>query len=190
MRYFDASANDDEHFMSIVRSVIESSLNKCSPDSLKVIRIDNWFGQRWRGFAGKTLGALGVGGGRLRIPPFVPSRVESEGSWKRSEDIYSREAAFTPLHQRIRSEQNLNRYFDLHCPETIAIWFSSQSKTNGRGSIMVYSDIGMKSTASWYVELTGANSWQPTVINGITAQEFESFAVLDMSRAESAAAAN
>jgi hypothetical protein len=189
MKHFDASADDDEHFIGIVRTIIESSLGTCSPNSLRVIRVNNWFGERWRGFAGKTLGALGVSGGRLRIPPFVPSRVDSEDSWKKSKDTYSREVAFTPLHQRIRSEKNLTRYFDLHCPETIAIWFSSQSKINGRGSIMVYSDIGMNSTASWYVQLAGANSWQPTVMNGITAQEFESFVVLDMPRAESAGSA-
>lgn len=174
MRHFDTMADDDDRFIGIVHKVVESSMLMYSPDLLKVVRIDNWFGQRWRGFAGKTLGALGVSRGRLVIPPFVPSRVNSEDSWKKSGNSYSREATFVPLHKRIPSEDNLRRYFDQYWPETIAVWFSSRSKSNGRGSIMLYSDVRRERTTSWYVELAEAKSWQPTLMNGISAQEFES----------------
>jgi hypothetical protein len=49
---------------------------------------------------------------------------------------------------------------------------------------MLYSNVGMKRTSSWYLELADAKSWQPIVMSGITAQEFESFAMQNPKRAK------
>ena len=168
----EITTDDNERFIEIVREVVEAIVRRDSPGSLRVIRIDNWFGEKWRGFAGKMLGALGVGRGRLRIPPFVPSRVDSESLWTRRDSAYAPDFDFDLLHKRIPSEENLRRYFDQHCPETVAVWFSSKSASNGRGSIMVYSNVGMKRTISWYVELTTTKNWEFSVANGITTSEF------------------
>ena len=165
-------ADDDDRFIEIVRGAIEAVVHRDSPGSLRVIRIDNWFGEKWRGFAGKMLGDLGVGRGRLRIPPFVPSRVDSESLWTNRDSDYAPHSEFDLLHKRILSEANLRRYFDQYCPDTIAVWFSSKSASNGRGSIMVYSDVGMTRTVSWYVEVTATKNWNPSVANGVTSSEF------------------
>lgn len=170
--HIETIADDDERFIEIVRRVIDANVLLSAPISLRVVRIDNWFGERWRGFAGKALGAFGVSRGRLVIPPFVPSRVVLEASWSKTNSFYTQYTEFNALHQQIRSEENLRRYFDQDCPETIAVWFSSRSMSNGRGSIMVYSDVGMKRTVSWYVELTAQKHWEPSVANGITTSEF------------------
>jgi hypothetical protein len=182
-------ADDDERFIEVVRGVITAIVHRDNPISLRVIRIDNWFGERWRGFAGKTLGALGVSGGRLVIPPFVPSRVHSESSWTKGDSGYVLDSDFDVLHRRIRSEENLRRYFDQHCPNTIAVWFSSRSAPNGRGSIMVYSDVGMERTVSWYTELTATKNWVPSIANGITTSDFLQL-VAPQSEAEQAASHN
>lgn len=130
------------------------------------------------------LGAFGVGRGRLVIPPFVPSRVDSEYSWTKGESGYVLDSDFDALHKRIRSEGNLRRYFDQYFPETIAVWFSSGSASNDRGSIMVYSDIGMERTDSWYIELTARKNWEPSVANGITKSEFLKFVAPNKTAAE------
>jgi len=171
MRIFPTD-EDDDRFIEIVETVIGAIMDQDSPRTLRLIRVDNWFGVKWRGFAGKVLGAFGVGGGRLVIPPFVPSRVDSEHSWTKGESGYVVDSDFEVLHERIRSEGNLSRYFDKHCPETIAVWFSSKSSSNGRGSIMVYSDVGMDRTYSWYVELAAPKGWRPSVAHGITPSGF------------------
>jgi hypothetical protein len=168
----ESTAGDDDRYIEIVRGVVEVVVRRDSPARLRIVRIDNWFGEKWRGFAGKVLGAFGVSRGRLVIPPFVPSRVESECSWTKGESEYVLDPDSDVLHKRIRSEGNLRRYFDQHCPGTIAVWFSSKSASNGRGSIMVYSDVGMEQTVSWYVELTEARNWETSVANGITTSEF------------------
>jgi len=176
--------DDNDRFIAVVRSVIEAVVDRQSPETLRVVRIDNWFGERWRGFAGKMLGALGVSRGRLVIPPFVPSRVDAEYSWARRDSSYDPDSEFECLHKRIRSEENLRRYFDQHCPGTIAVWFSSKSASNGRGSIMVYSDVGMSRTVSWYIELDGTRDWEPSVTNGITGQEFLDLLASNKTKAE------
>ncbi len=179
--------DDDDRFIEIVDAVIESVVHRDTPRSLRVIRVDNWFGEKWRGFAGKVLGAFGVGRGRLVIPPFVPSRVDSEYSWSKGESGYVVDSDFDVLHKRMRSEANLRRYFDQLCPDTIAVWFSSKSASNGRGSIMVYSDVGMERTSSWYVELSETKAWQPSVANGITISEFIKLLTHNNEEAEQAA---
>lgn len=114
-------AEDDDRFFEIVRGVIQAVVHRDSPGSLRMIRFDNWFGEKWRGFAGKMLAALGVGRGRLRIPPFVPSRVDSETLWMKRDSAYAPHPDFDLLHKRISSEENLRRYFDQHCPDTVAV---------------------------------------------------------------------
>jgi|GEM_PF-3285829 len=127
---------------------------------------------------------MGVGGGRLRIPPFVPSRIDSESLWTRRDSEYTPDPDLDPLHKRIPSEENLGRYYDHHCPDTIAVWFSSKSASNGRGSIMVYSDDGMTRTVSWYIELTAAKNWKPSVANEVTSAEFLELIASNHSEAE------
>jgi hypothetical protein len=169
---------DDEQFLHIVRCVLEQSLEFHRPSALRVLRVDNWFGPRWLGFAGKVLGALGVHAGRLVIPPFVPSRIVSEIPWRHTGEVWRRESEYEPLHKRMRSADNLGRFFDLFCPETMAMWFSSRSAANGRGAVMVYSSAGDPQTASWYAELakSKANDWSPKAMKRITPGEFSALA--------------
>jgi len=131
-----------------------------------------------------------VSRGRLVIPPFVPSRVDSELSWTKRDSAYVPDSDFNVLHKRIRSEENLRRYFDQHCPDTIAVWFSSKSASNGRGSIMVYSDVGMNRTVSWYIEVTANKNWEPSVANGITTSEFLNLVAFNQTEAEQAVDGN
>jgi hypothetical protein len=176
--WVEAREGDDARFLNVVRGVLERSLVLHRPAAVRVLRLDNWFGQRWLGFAGKVIGAFGVGKDRRVIPPFVPSRIVSEIPWRTNGSVWIREAKFEPLHKRMPSADNLERFFDLHCPETLAVWFSSRSAANGRGAVMVYSSAGDPRTASWYAELAGsvASDWSPKVVTGITSAEFASLA--------------
>ncbi len=49
---------------------------------------------------------------------------------------------------------------------------------------MVYSDIGMERTDSWYIELTARKNWEPSVANGITKSEFLKFVAPNKTAAE------
>ena len=67
--------DDDRTFLGYVHAVIDRILVE-PVTGIYITKVDAWFGERWVGFAGKTLGAAGVHfRDELRIPPFVPNRV-------------------------------------------------------------------------------------------------------------------
>ena len=49
---------------------------------------------------------------------------------------------------------------------------------------MVYSDVGMTRTESWYIELDASKNWEPSVANGITAPELQNLVRLNQTTAE------
>jgi len=73
--------NDAPQFISAVEQVANGILRRHLPKTFFLIKIDNWFGSKWLGFSGKTMGAIGVWNKPyerdpkgLRIPPFVISQ--------------------------------------------------------------------------------------------------------------------
>ena len=167
---------DDAGFILTTASIVTGVKETYQTEFIRLIRIDNWFGEKWRSFSGKIMGAFGISKRRLTIPPFVHSRVNKESCWAKSEgDKYNCIKQFYKLHQSFSGEENTRRYFDQCCPDTTAIWFSGSSLDNGRGSIMVYTFLPELEPYSWYVELVKKdNNWIPSVYRGITGNEFVS----------------
>ena len=173
---FNCIDGDDAEFISTTESILAGVKEIYQPEFIRLMRIDNWFGEKWRSFSGKVHGAFGISKRRLTIPPFVPSRVIDESCWaKTQKGIYKSVNQFYVLHQAFSGEENTRRYFDECCPDTAAIWFSGGSYTNGRGSIMVYTFLSESEPYSWYIELVKKeNNWIPSVCRGITKDEFTS----------------
>ncbi len=164
---------DDAGFIMMTASIVTGIRKQIQPRSIRPIRIDNWFGEKWYRFSGKVMGAFGISKHQLTVPPFVPSRVAEESYWVRTgRDDYQRNDEFTPLHQAFSSEENMRRYFNIVCPDSAVIWYSSNTRSNGRGAVMVYiSSPGYDDTA-WYVELIAKTKWMPSINNGFTRDEF------------------
>ena len=118
------------------RDVLGHGLAFHRPVIARLVRVDNWFGQRWLGFSGKVLGAFGVGKSRAchSTVRAIPNRFREFVADERSPCGCGRRNT-NPCHKRMPSAENLERFFDLHCPETLAVWFSSRSLHNGRGAI-------------------------------------------------------
>jgi hypothetical protein len=145
------------------------------PRQIYVVRIDNWFGKRWVGFAGKIAGAAGV---RFRedlvVPPFVPNRVVDQTCYERSEaGGYVAVGSGAPIHVAQVSTDNLKRKVSMLFPDAALLWFSSNSKTNDRGTILAYVP-GSHGHDAWFAGLRGGPDWQPTELVGITAAELRS----------------
>ena len=51
--------DDDAEFVVLVQRLIHGVVATSKSKDYCVVRIDNWFGERWLNFSGKTLGALG-----------------------------------------------------------------------------------------------------------------------------------
>lgn len=143
------------------------------PEQLYVVRIDNWFGDRWAGFAGKILGAAGVHHhDNPTLPPFVPSRVVRQDCFRFSPDEqrWVRDESAEALHIEQPSEANFRRRVDEMLPTSALVWFSDNSATSRRGSVMAYvpSEAGHD---AWYADLAANGMWSPKRLIGLTRAE-------------------
>jgi len=152
------------------------------PREIYLVRIDNWFDWKWRGFMGKTLGKLGVWGfGRLVIPPFHPNRVRSQRLLRYLEvdGSYAEESESNPLHLRIPSQQNLARKVTALPPSTVLAWLGGDSEKTGRGSVMIYAakplpEHGLEEGvwSAWYVSFVRVeDAWQVRRSAGLSRPE-------------------
>ncbi len=66
--------SDDPRFVALASTFISHYAEICHHPFVKVIQIDNWFGERWLGFAGKFKGIAGM---RNRSLAMLISRAES-----------------------------------------------------------------------------------------------------------------
>jgi hypothetical protein len=164
--------NDNGDFVKQVCCVLSNYRDEKSFNSIRLIRIDNWFGSNWYKFTGKIFGAAGVSNSRLTIPPFIPDRVTLEAEFKLNSDgNYKLQKPAKSLHLYQSSEDNLRRYYDRVYPDSATIWFSGNSRANGRGSIMVYMHSPTLGPSDWYVELSEKKNWKPVKLINISLSE-------------------
>ena len=165
-----ADDRDDFGFLFIARNIADNLWRRSATPALRIVKIDSWFGPRWHQFAGKLLGAVGVHSKRpLPVPPFNPNRVLSCWTFR----MPGQEPAGQPptLHPWINSESNFRRAFSDISPDAPAVWFSGNTRANGRGSIMVYARERLD-TYAWYAGwLKTHDVWQPIHLRGISRRE-------------------
>ena len=175
MRFVDMieeKPNDDTAFLVYVNAVL-ANLRTHEVTGIYLTRIDGWFGERWIGFAGKTLGAAGV---RYRedfhVPPFVPNRVLSTKYFRLvGSGEYVADTPPITLHITQRSESNFRRKLSDLTPDDALVWFTSDSAANGRGSLLAYVPAEGGHEA-WFLGLTNnRGSWRINKSIGISSAE-------------------
>ncbi|MFC5862808.1 hypothetical protein ACFPT7_10940 [Acidicapsa dinghuensis] len=162
----EASENDAVGFVAAVNEVIEGLLRNEKPESLIVIKVDNWFGQKWLGFSGLPIPHVAAfyRGSGTRIPPFVPNRVVSQRRF--TAPYYEEVDAGSPIHQKIRSRHALRRKASEIAPGTLLVWYSGESEKDKRGSLMAYIPDG-NSYRYWYAQWQDVNGWHVVQTDGI-----------------------
>jgi len=183
-----AKPHDDPEFVELVRRLISGCVNEDFPARIFVIRIDNWFDHKWLGFSG--IGRVGFGffgsylvdmdtaldefyQGQITLPPFSPKRVIEEYSFQRDESgDYSDRDPRPYLHQRklAPSAQNLQKRIVDRIDSSILVWFSSNTKQNLRGSIMVY-EVKDFEVHPWYAGFAKGEDWRVMQTKGITPEQ-------------------
>jgi len=157
---------DDPVFVRIIESITNSLVLDISPQIVVIIQIDNWFDHKWLDFSGKILGALGIWRKELTIPPFNPNRVKNQIVYKLGESGNYIEQEATLLHTLQKSSENLNHKLKNATDSGLFFWWSSNTKTNSQGSLMVYSQIDDKSS-SWFVAFDRKTEWSINKTEGI-----------------------
>jgi hypothetical protein len=181
---------DSAEFIEKARAIAIGVAQEYDPAHLYVIRIDNWFGPKWMHFAGKfTAGkgaAIGVHKARLRVPPFVPSRVVGQRVFVGPD--FEEMVTVDPLHIEIPSKIALQRRIADIDKEAAFVWFSGESEAPKRGSVMVYLPDAFNPTAlrrgklshrgklrgsgAFYVAFSqGEISSEPAMLRGISRSE-------------------
>jgi hypothetical protein len=181
---------DSAEFIEKARALAVGVAQDYEPARLYVIRIDNWFGPKWMRFAGKfTVGtrirgfptvAVGVHKTRLHVPPFVPSRVVAQRVFVGPG--YEETVAAVPLHIECPSIQALTRRIADVDKDAAFLWFSGESETQKRGSVMVYLPdafdataprrAGLRDCEAFYVGfLQGEICWEPAMLRGVSRGE-------------------
>jgi hypothetical protein len=163
--------DDDASFLALVNRAVDRTLQQFHPADVYLVRTDHWFDQKWLGFSGKMLGALGVTKRRLTIPPFVPNRVISQETYSSNKGTSSyRHSDAPPLHLAQPSRQNLTRFVDRVTKSGVFIWFSGGTQQAGMGSIMAYVVAG-DSQSAWYASFQRATTWQINKVSGLSKSE-------------------
>jgi hypothetical protein len=74
--------------------------------------------------------------------------------------------------ERRHSAGNLHRRIREFCPSGMFAWFSSNSRSNGRGSLMIYRSQPGRVHA-WYSSFDGNRAWMPSSSKGIPRAQLE-----------------
>lgn len=177
MLALDIDEHDDIGFVHHVRPIIEGVLRVVGPPELYIVKVDNWFGDKWLGFSNKLVGAVGVQNrATLRVPPFVPARVVSQRFLRRdSNGQYVDENTTLKLHIEQTSEDNAKRLMSAVCPNAAVFWWSGNTRTNQRGALMAYLP-SPDGHHGWYAELKKGDTWSVAQAVCTTARELSSYA--------------
>jgi hypothetical protein len=165
-------------FVRQVEQVANGVIRRHAPETLVLIKIDNYFGSKWLGFSGKALGLLGVWhnpdyhpANNIRIPPFVPNRVVSQRRF--AGPAYEEIDGGKPVHKQIPGGVALNRKAATAVPSSVLVWYSGESKATGRGALMAYVPVG-GSYWPWYAALETGEPWCVTETLGIKREDLAS----------------
>jgi hypothetical protein len=158
-------ATDDPTLIELFNDLVEGILAQFKPEELYLLQIDNWFDHKWLGFSGygdaKSPFPYIFGGrfesvkvevrsDKLTMPPFNPNRIASQRCFVRSGTSYM-DTPLSPPHKFSKgsSKLNLQRRIENAFSSACLVWYSSNTITNDRASLMVYTVKGEK-VASWY----------------------------------------
>lgn len=153
---------DNSNFIDIVQSIINGFINDLNPHEIFLITVDNWFDKKWLNFQGKVLGAVGTWRylDESRIPPFNPNRILEEKCFKSNNSSgYDRKVVDFNIHIRQHSEDNRQRKITEMSDSAIFIWYSSNTKQNNHGSLMIYPIINGHCN-SFYIGFQKQQDWK------------------------------
>jgi len=187
---------DDPEFVELVKHVIAGCVRDGFPRTIIVIEIDNWFDHKWLGFSG--MGRVGFGfygdylvdmdtaldefrQDQITLPPFSPRRVIAEYCFQRdASGNYSSHNPRPYLHERkpAPSSRNLHKRIVDQIDSALLVWFSSNTKQNLRGSLMIYEVKGSE-VHPWYAGFAKEQEWRVLQTKGITPEQVQSLIASD-----------
>lgn len=168
---------EDSRITNIVQAALQGLVREQEPQRVYVVKIDNWFSQKWRGFGCKYMGALGATWKReFPIPPFHPNRVRAQWQFGRLESgSFGPLLDAAPIHVHQTSEKNARRRMYKRQTPQVWLWYSGNTVRNDRASLMVYVVRGIDDDEAWYVEYTKrSDEWRVSKLIGVDRSRLDS----------------
>jgi hypothetical protein len=180
----EATETDDSKFADTMYSIADGILAQHRPKELYVTAIDNWFDHKWLRFSGIGVvpfefpsfmnGADAAldefSQDKVTLPPFSPKRIIRQIYFRRDgrTSVYVKQERRTPLHkkQRESSSKNLQRRILDISDSGLFVWYSSNTLSQERASIMVYS-VKNDEIETWFASFRKAAHWKLHVTKGI-----------------------
>ena len=165
------SESDDAAFLFRLEHILIGTTRRSWPKYAHFVKIDNWFGPRWRYFAGTRDGRDLLEDRRLCVPPFAPKRIIDERTYCRHEQKLKRVRSLG-LHSKTKSQNGRTRFLDLVRQSGTYCWYSGNTATHDRGSLMVYDVSDSEVQEAWYAEFTKRDGvWSVSATRGTSARE-------------------
>jgi hypothetical protein len=173
--------DDAPDVVAAISAAIDHFLGTTATATVVVVRIKNWFDSKWLGFSGvgrvpfdspiadhPGVALAEFRQAHLTFPPFTPARVLSELHWSRTESGYEAKADPDLLHPEARqhSSRNLQKRVGDQGEDAVYFWYSSNSSSNGRASLMAYLVSGTVASACYVSMKRDPEGWTLAKVAG------------------------
>lgn len=181
-----AENGDALEFIDIVNTLMKNFVFQHSIKEIVFVKIKNWFDHKWLNYSGKTVVDYDFGGlkgftdaalnsvwrDKISIPPFNPNRV-----------IYSKfiiqvntgnKKIKKAIHRYRSSNANIHNRIEEYTSDGLVVWFSSNTETNGSGSIMMYR-VQDDQVHTWYATVENKDGWKITKAKGIDLDKLKAY---------------
>lgn len=161
-----AGKTDDPGFIEVLNSILSELVTEYAPDQFWVIQIDNWFDHKWLAFPGSVKSEFFME--KLPFPSFTPNRVIGQFSFVRVGSSYVESALPVLPHKtkRKRYEVTVQRRIRDFTRSGCFLWYSGNTVTNGKGSVMVYVVAGGQ-VESWFAAFNRQQEWKLQATKGV-----------------------
>jgi hypothetical protein len=162
--------SDDPDFIALINRIAVKLFEQNGIDEVFIIEIKNWFDHKWLKFSG--IGRVPFNDPRdshpqvaldefwqekLTFPPFTPNRVLQQ-QWHPTAAAQKTKSFIHRRDYRQHSCWNLQRRVAQFANSALFIWFSSGTKNNDRGSLMVY-QVQTGASSCWYASFQKTAGW-------------------------------
>ncbi len=173
-----SDSTDDPTFIELVKRIVTCSYHQGDYEEVFIIEIKNWFDHKWLKFSGigrvrfefsrdghQQVALNEFWQEKVTFPPFTPNRVLQQ-QWHPAGEFKRR----TPVHDKKRrqhSSWNLQKRVTQYADSALFVWFSSGTRLNDRGSVMLY-QVCNGEVSAWYASFRKADGWMLHLTKGTT----------------------
>jgi hypothetical protein len=181
---------DAPEFIKIINLIMGHMVYQYGIHEVCKIKIKNWFDHKWLNYSGKSVIHAEENYDsehpvlqdewrkKITVPPFNPNRVISEDFLKKQETGNKRFEKVLPfekvLHKEKFSNDNIHNRISDYTENGLFIWYSSHSKINQQGSLMVYR-VQKDELETWFASVQNKDGWKISQTKGIGINEVRAY---------------